>query len=125
MRHISLAAATPGMILARSTLNRKGQILLVAGVTLTEEYIRKLQGLNLDTLFIKDATYADINVPEYLSMETQQRALSILTTTMERVHKEGNFALDPLSRIASDIVEELVTQPDVTIHLTGIATYDD
>ncbi|MBC8015961.1 MAG: HD-GYP domain-containing protein, partial [Sporomusaceae bacterium] len=67
----------------------------------------------------------DINVPEYLSMETQQRALSILTATMQRVHKEGSFALDPLSSIASDIVEELISQPDVTIHLTGIATYDD
>lgn len=125
MRQISLAAVIPGMILARSIVNRKGQILLVAGVTLTEEYIRKLQGLNLDTLFIKDANYADINVPEYISMKTQQRALSILTTTMERVQKDGNFALEPLSRIASDIVEELVTQPDVTIHLTGIAVYDD
>ena len=125
MRQINLSSVIPGMILARSILNRKGQILLVSGVTLTGEYIRKLQGLNLDTLFIKDANYADINVPEYISMETQQRALSILASTMERVHKEGNFALDPLSRIASDIVEELITQSDVTIHLTGIATYDD
>lgn len=125
MRQITLTEVIPGMMLARSILNSKGQVLLAAGITLTGEYIRKLKILNLDTLFIKDAKYADINIPEYLSLETQQRALSILTATMTKVHKEGNFSIDPVCCVASDIVEELVTQTDVTIHLTGIAVYDD
>lgn len=125
MRQINLTEVIPGMILARSILNNTGKVLLVSGVVLTEEYIRKLQVLNLDTLFIKDAKYEDITVPEYLSMETQQRALSILASTMAKVHKEANFSIDPVSCVASDIVEELVTQTDVTIHLTGIAAYDD
>lgn len=125
MKQIILSEAMPGMILARSILNAKGQVLLVAGITLTIDFIRKLQLLNLETLFIQDANYADIKVPEYLSMETQQRALSILTNTLERVNKDGTFAIDPVSRIASDIVEELITHSDVTIHLTGIAIYDD
>jgi len=125
LRQISLTELIPGMILARSILSSKGQVLLVAGVTLTEEYIRKLKNLNLDVVFIKDEKYADITIPEYLSMETQQRALSILTATMEKVNKGENFSVDAVSSVASDIVEELVTQADVAIHLTGIAIYDD
>jgi len=125
LRQISLSKVIPGMILARSLLSSKGQILLVSGVTLTEEYIRKLQLLDLDTIFIKDEKYADINVPEYLAMETQQRALSILTATIQKIHKEGTFSIDPVSCIASDIVEELMDQKEVLIHLTGIATHDD
>lgn len=125
MKQITLTEAMPGMILARSILNSKGQILLVSGVALTVEFIRKLKLLKPETLFIMDANYDDITLPEYISLETQQRALSILTTTMKRVKKNGTFAVEPVSRIASDIVEELVTQADVTIHLTGIAIYDD
>ena len=125
MKQISLAEIIPGMILARSILNSKGRVLLNAGITLTENYVRKLQILNVDTLFIKDAKYADITIPEYLSMETQQRALSILSSTMEKVLKDGTFSVNAISSVASDIVEELVAQPDVTIHLTGIAIYDD
>ena len=125
MKQIPLTEAIPGMTLARSILNTKGQILLVAGTTLTTEFIRKLELLKLETLFIKDANYEGIVIPEYISMETQQRALAILTDTMERVNKDGTFAIDPISHVASEIVEELVTQTDVTIHLTGIATYDD
>jgi len=125
LKQINLAEVIPGMILARSILSSKGRVLLVAGITLTEEYIRKLEILNLDVLFIKDAKYADINIPEYLSLETQQRALSILTATMAKVNRNGTFSVDAVSSVASDIVEELVAQADVIIHLTGIAVYDD
>jgi len=125
VRQISLAEVIPGMILARSILSNKGRVLLVAGITLTEEYIRKLRILNLEILFIKDAKYADINIPEYLSLDTQQRALSILTATMTKVNKDGTFSVGAVSGLASDIVEELVAQADIIIHLTGIAIHDD
>lgn len=125
MRQITLDEVIPSMILARSILNSKGQILLVSGIALTEEYLRKLKLLNIDTVFINDAQYKDIIVPEFISLETQQRSLSILSATMDKVHKEGTFVVDAISSIASDIVEELVIQADVTIHLTGIATHDD
>ena len=125
MKQISLTEVIPGMILARSILNSKGRVLLAARITLTEEYIHKLSILNVDTLFIKDEKYSDIIIPEYLSIETQQRALSILTATMEKIHKEGTFSVAAVSSVASDIVEELVAQADVIIHLTGIAIHDD
>lgn len=125
MRQIELAEVVPNMILARSILNSKGKVLLVSGVTLTEEYIRKLKFLNIDSLFVNDAQYDDIIIPEYISIETQQRALSILNTTMDKVQKEGTFVVDDISTLATEIVEELVIMTDVTIHLTGIATHDD
>jgi len=125
LRQISLSEVIPGMLLARSILSNKGQVLLAAGIILTEQYIRKLNKMNLETLFIQDANYADITIPEYLSLETQQRALSILTATMEKVNKGGTFSVNAVSHVASDIVEELLTQNDVVIHLTGIAIHDD
>lgn len=125
MRQITLSEVIPSMVLARSILNSKGQILLVSGISLTEEYLRKLKFLKIDSIFINDAQYEDIIVPEYISLETQQRSLAILSATMDKVHKEGTFVVDDISNIASDIVEELVIQADVTIHLTGIATHDD
>lgn len=125
MRQITLLEVVPNMTLARSIMNSKGQILLVSGITLTKEYIRKLQLLGIDSIFINDAQYDDIIIPEYISLETQQRALAILTATMEKIHKDGTFVFNEISTIATDIVEELVIQSDVTIHLTGIATYDD
>ncbi|AIF50558.1 HD-GYP domain-containing protein [Pelosinus sp. UFO1] len=125
MRQISLNDVIPGMTLARHLLNKKGQVLLASGVTLTEEYLDKLRALDVNALFIRDNRYADIKIPEYLSLETQQRALAILSTTMEKVNRGENFAMDPICSLASDIVEELILQPSVAIQLTGIATHDD
>jgi HD-GYP domain-containing protein (c-di-GMP phosphodiesterase class II) len=125
LRQIRLTKIRPGMILARNLLSKKGQVLLASGVTLTKEYLDKLRALRIKTLFIYDARYADIKIPEYLSQETQQRALAILSTTMERIYDKKTFSIDAISNIASDIVEELILQPSISIQLTGIATHDD
>lgn len=85
MRQIRLTEVHPGMILARNLYSRKGHILLAAGVRLTEVYLHKLRRLKVKTLFIHDERYADIAIPEYLSIETQQRAFSILSSTMEKI----------------------------------------
>lgn len=125
LRQISLTEVRPGMLLARNLYTREGHILLASGVKLTENYLRKLQQLKVKNLFIQDERYQDITVPEYLSMETQQRALAILSSTMEKIHNKETFATDSISDIASDIVEELIVQPSISIQLTGIATHDD
>ncbi|MBP2661734.1 MAG: metal dependent phosphohydrolase [Firmicutes bacterium] len=125
MRQIRLTEVHPGMILARNLYSRKGHILLASGVRLTEVYLHKLRRLKVKTLFIHDERYADIAIPEYLSIETQQRAFSILSSTMEKIHNKEAFAIDSISSIASDIVEELIIQPSISIQLTGIATHDD
>jgi len=125
MRQINLSEVMPGMILGRSILNSNGKILLSNGTMLTRRYIHKLRVLNIHTLVIKDEKYEDIIIPEYLSIQTQQKALSVLTATMDRLSKEGTFSVNTVVDLASDIVEELVTHPDITIHLSGLATHDD
>ncbi len=125
MRQIRLTDVRPGMILARNLFNRKGHILLASGVTLTQEYLHKLRRLKVKNLFIQDPRYDDLNIPEYLPLEIQQRALSILNTTMEKIYNKESFAIDAISNVVSDIVEELILQPSVSIQLTGIAIHDN
>lgn len=125
MRQIRLTDVRPGMILARNLFNRKGHILLASGVMLTQEYLHKLRRLKVKDLFIQDPRYDDLNIPEYLPLEIQQRALSILNTTMEKIYDRETFAIDAISNVASDIVEELILLPSVSIQLTGIATHDN
>lgn len=125
LRQIRLTDVRPGMILARNLFNRKGHILLASGVMLTQEYLHKLRRLKVKNLFIQDPRYDDVNIPEYLPLEIQQRALSILNTTMEKIYDRETFAIDAISNVASDIVEELILLPSVSIQLTGIATHDN
>jgi HD-GYP domain-containing protein (c-di-GMP phosphodiesterase class II) len=125
MRQISLTEARPGMILARHIMSGAGRILLTPGIVLTDEYIRKLAVLEVATIFIKDPDYPDLEPPEYLSVQTQQRALAILDATMKQIVGGETFAADAVDSVASDIVEDLLIQPNLTIHLSGIMTHDD
>jgi HD-GYP domain-containing protein (c-di-GMP phosphodiesterase class II) len=125
MRQIFLADARPGMILARYIMSASGQILLAPGAVLTDEYLRRLADLEVTTVFVKDPDYPDIATPEYLSAQTQQRALAVLDATMKQIYRGETFAPDAVDSIASDIVEDLLAQPTLIIHLTGIMTHDD
>lgn len=125
MRQIYLTDAKPGMVLDRHILNASGQILLAPGAVLTDEYIRKLASLDVVTIFVKDPDYPDIVTPEYLSIQTQQRALAILDTTMKQIARGETFAPDAVDSVAADIVEDILTQPFLIIHLSGIMTHDD
>ncbi len=125
MRQISLAEAKPGMILARHIMSSNGNILLAPDITLTGEYIRKLAMLKVLTLFVKDPDHPDISTAEYISIQTQQRALSILDTTLKRIVRGETFAPDAVDGIAADIVEDLLSHSGLTIHLSGILTHDD
>jgi len=125
MRQISLAEARPGMILARYIMSGSGRILLAPDIVLTAEYLRKLASLDVATIFVKDPDHPDIETPEYISVQTQQRALAILDNTMKQIFRGESFAPDAVDSIASDIVEDLLTQQNLTIHLSGIMTHDD
>ncbi len=125
MRQITLSEARPGMILARYIMSGSGRILLAPDIALTEEYLRKLASLAVSTIFIRDPDHPDIETPEYLSVQTQQRALAILDTTMKQLVRGETFAPDAVDSVASDIVEDLLMQQNLTIHLSGIMTHDD
>jgi HD-GYP domain-containing protein (c-di-GMP phosphodiesterase class II) len=125
LRQVRLTDVRPGMTLARNIFNRKGHILLASGVTLTQAYLHTLRRLKVKNLCIRDSSYDDINMPEYLPLEIQQRALSVLNTTMEKIQNKETFSIGAITSVASDIVEELILQPSVSIQLTGIATHDD
>jgi hypothetical protein len=125
MRQISLAEARPGMILARHIISSAGRILLAPDVALTDEYLLKLASIPVATIFIKDPDHPDLETPEYLSVQTQQRALAILDATMKQIVRGETFTPDAIDSVASDIVEDLLMQPNLTIHLSGIMTHDD
>jgi HD-GYP domain-containing protein (c-di-GMP phosphodiesterase class II) len=125
MRQVPLAEAKPGMVLARYIMSSSGKILLAPDIVITSAYIRKLSALSISTIFVKDPDHPDIELPEYISFQTQQRALTILADTMGRLASENTFAPDVISTIASDIVEEILMHSQLNIFLTGILTHDD
>lgn len=125
MKHISIQDAKPGMILARSIYNQQGKVLLAHNITLNMDFIKKLESMAVTSIFIKHPDFDDIDIPEYIRPETQQKALAVLSSTMDQLKKTGTFSTDAVYSVASTIVEEILQMKDLVVHLTGIITYDD
>lgn len=125
MRRIDIQAAIPGMTLARSLLSVTGKILLSEDVVLTQAYIEKLKNMGISSLLIVDPLYEGIEEPELISSKMQQQSLAVLHQTLTSLKNRGTFSVKLLSDMASDLVEELLSRPKVSICLTGILTHDD
>lgn len=58
MKRIPVAAAEPGMALARPVLNQAGLIVLTAGTELDEDLVRRLQRMGLTAIYVEGAADA-------------------------------------------------------------------
>ncbi len=67
MRKVTLDIIEPGMILGKDIHNRRGDVLLSAGVTLTEQYIDALKKYGYYIVYIQDGVGDDVEPPDILT----------------------------------------------------------
>lgn len=75
MRIVSVDRLQVGDTLGRAILDVDGRILLQAGVSLTQGYIRKLQQMDFNCVYIQDGDTYDVLVEETVPLEVQQEVL--------------------------------------------------
>ncbi|MBU2702840.1 HD-GYP domain-containing protein (c-di-GMP phosphodiesterase class II) [Sporomusaceae bacterium BoRhaA] len=125
MRKINIQYAKPDMTLARDIITDTGIILLVRGIALSQNLINKLATLHITTIFVEDPLYEGIIAPEYISLELQQQALSVLSTVLQTLKNKGTLNVQPVIQLSTQIVEELMCNPKTSICLNEIMTHDD
>lgn len=125
MRKINIQYAKPNMTLARDIITDTGTILLVRGIALSQNLINKLAALHITNIFVEDPRYEGIIAPEYLSLELQQQALSVLSTVLRDLTHKSTFNVQAVVQLSTQIVEELICNPKTAICLNEIMTHDD
>lgn len=125
MRLVSIQQLQSGMVLAENILSSEGIVLLKKGCKIRESYIRHLRQKNVLNCYIEDPLFHDVKVNSYLSFETKQKTLQILTKTFQEAEQNSTISLRQMQEISSMIVDELLLVPDTGIHLTRLSTYDD
>ncbi|NLK07608.1 MAG: HD-GYP domain-containing protein [Firmicutes bacterium] len=117
-------ALKPGMQLARTIYTSDGRILLSAGTILRESYIKRLIEFGYPAVYIGDPAVA-ARVKEPISEVTRHKAMKVLHEGFSAVKVGGTFDLAPIEDVVYSMIDEVIINSDVAVHLTDIRSHDD
>jgi HD-GYP domain-containing protein (c-di-GMP phosphodiesterase class II) len=111
----------PGMVLARTIVDERGNLLLRQGIPLSQEYITKLKSRGFSSIYIADSDTDDIVVEDVISEELRHKAQSTLT-------KVFDFARNMAAEFAdadSETLVEALRDPSVGTALRSHAGFHE
>lgn len=125
MLRIALEHVKPGMITSRNIYNANGSLLLGKDCVLDENFIRRLSGLNIEAIYVKNP-FCDIEPAEEILHETTRiQAVKLTKTAFEIFQKSRSLNLIGVLPVMKKIIEDILGNRNILIHLTDIRTHDD
>jgi len=132
MRRVHIDNVRSGDIIAKTLFQENGNVLLGAGVELTDRYISRLQNIGIDYIFIEDALTEGIMVEEPISDATRNAATREIFKTMTAFKDtdlgKGRVILPDIGKnfrdIFGSIMTDLSSRPNIVVNLTNIHSLD-
>ena len=107
MRQVAIDQLRPGMVVGRTVLNSRGDVLLRAGTTLNDSYVGMLRTRGYAAVLVADPDTDDVTMADYLS----ERVRQTVTTEICRLYNgmanpdDDKGLDDALGRLRESIVE--------------------
>jgi len=115
----------PGMKVGYPILRGDGSILLNRGVVLTPGYIKKLQELGFDSVFVKEELFADVKIEEPLQVETKRKVQKTLFETVKKLQRGSKFSYEKVAKVLEEVMEEILNYPGTVFYLVQIRQRSD
>lgn len=128
MRRVAIDNLRPGMKVGRAIQNSSGYTLLNAGVILNEKYIARLRLLGIPSLYIDDGFLPDIHVEDVISDQIRLKAVRQVKEILQKHSNsmgESNWETEKLYNTISEIIDQLLSDPQLIVELTDIRSMDD
>lgn len=132
MRLISTRALKPGMVLATTVYNLKGQALIHDNVPITERMIYRLQELCIQYVYIEDSLSSGIHVKGTVSNKVRQHAVQHIEKAFNQLSaskSQPNLLViedsaKQLKQVIEVVLSEVKANDDLLTILTDVFAYD-
>ena len=123
MQRVSVSRAMPGMVIDSSVYSADGRLLLRSGLELTEPYIKRLQGMGVGSIYVKNPLFEDMDAPFMLGEETRVKAIKNVQESFEYFRTTQKIDMKQFQDLTKSILGEVMEQNTI-VHLTDIRTHD-
>lgn len=125
MRLVSIENVRPGVSLGKSIFDSYGRVLLTKGTTLYPQYIKRLRNLKYKSLYIIDGISESVTIDDIVSEETRLEVFQLTREALMKVSVGDTFEEKKIKKVVTDVVEEILNNKDIIIHLTDIKSMQD
>ncbi|WP_256761717.1 HD-GYP domain-containing protein [Cohnella sp. WQ 127256] len=125
MKLVDIETVEQGQILGKTIFSSNGATLLSKGVQLTVYMISTLKRIGVTTVYIDNPMFRDISHEELLSEETKQAVIHQMSEMFEALRSGKNFSSKAVGQTVDDLLEEVLQNQNILIHLSDIRTEDN
>jgi len=114
------------MKVARSVYDSSGRLLLATGITLTENFIKRLSGMGIGSLYVEDDIFSgDVDVSEIVPQSTRMESVKLLKETYHHAKNQRYIDTRTVQKTVDDLIDEILGNCGTLINFFEIRTYDD
>ncbi len=126
MKEIDINQVNGYEILARDVCTESGAVIIPAGRIVYKEYVPRLIELGVTSIYIKKTTEADLfHEKDTIEEKIQHQCRKNVRTTLEKYSYCGNVELSEIAKVADDIMENILTEPEVIYNVSLIREQSD
>ena len=125
MQRISVSNLQPGMVVARNIYDSSGMLLLASGFSLNQKFVEGLIQLGIGSIYIENNLLDQEQVVDVLREETRVMAVKSVKECFSAYSLTAKVDVDKIKSAASQIVDEIILNPDAMVQLTDIRTHND
>lgn len=126
MKRIRTEDLQANMQLGRSIYNSDGQVLLHSGTLLTDIYIAKLRDIGIFSVYIIEENFAfESEAQEVISEQTRIKTIKLVKDSFLCMESEHKINVRMIQSVVNNLIEEILSNPNVLINLTDIRCFDD
>ncbi|MEL7565664.1 MAG: HD-GYP domain-containing protein [Dehalobacterium sp.] len=127
MRRVNILRLKPGMRVGRPIYNNSLGELLVKGSELTDSYIKRLQRLGIEFVWIDDGQDWGIEEKEVIDLKTRIETIRQIRDIALKTKAIGKLSVEPeeLYSTVKEFNKQLFKNSDALYNLSSIQCYDD
>lgn len=139
MRLVPIQSVKEGSILAKTIYDSEGRVLLKEGTELKDAIIKKIQFLNIYTIYINDK-YSNEVIEDIIKPQIRQQAIKKVRNVFynledynknlndyqgQNLYKRSEKDFQSIQYVARELIEEILSRKNIMIGLVDIKSFDD
>lgn len=128
MRFVPTYCLRQGMILGDNLYNNFGDLMLSSGTVLKEEYVRSIERLQYNGVYIEDDISKDIHIINIISDSVRAQTVKSIKDVFIHCEKDGSGIKYDIKKIKlqiETIVDEIFANKNLMVNMIDMKVFDD
>lgn len=128
MRFVETKNLKEGMILGKCLLGKNGELLLGAGIKITERGITKIKEIGYNGVYIHDNFTKEVDIVEIISNELKTKTVKSIKNMYLDIERSGDTNkknYDYIRKLIDDILDDILNNRNLMVNMVDLRLFDD